>query len=92
VTRINGEVGVACVKDGRICCSPLVCNGSLSGAMRLAMNSNPDLDQIEPELDDIPEEDFLTCDPIGLTFVSGIHESDLLLFVERARRLAGEVC
>jgi hypothetical protein len=56
------------------------------------MNSNPDLDRIEPELDEIPEEAFLTRDPIGLTFASGIHESDLLSFVERARRLAGEVC
>ena len=56
------------------------------------MNSNPDVDQIEPELDEIPEEAFLTRDSIGLTFASGIHESDLLSFVERARRLAGEVC
>jgi hypothetical protein len=45
------------------------------------MNSNPDLDAIEPEIDEIPEEIFPTRDPIGLTFSSGIHESDLLSFV-----------
>ncbi len=64
----------------------------MSGAIGAAMNSNRDLDRIETELDEIPEEDFLAHDPIGLTFASGIHESDLLSFVERARRLAGEVC
>jgi hypothetical protein len=56
------------------------------------MNPNPDLDRIETELDEIPEEAFLTRDAIGLTFASGLHESDLLSFVERDRRLAGEVC
>ena len=56
------------------------------------MNSSPDLDRIAPELGEIPEEAFLTRDPIGLTFASGMHESDLLSFLERARGLAGEVC
>ena len=56
------------------------------------MNLIQDVDRIEPQLDEIPEEAFLSRDPIGLTFASGIHESDLLSFVERARRLAGEVC
>jgi hypothetical protein len=48
-----------------------------------------DVDLIEPELDEIAEEAFPT---IGLTFAGGMHESDLLSFVERARRMAGEVC
>jgi hypothetical protein len=56
------------------------------------MNSNLDLTLIEPEADEIPEEAFATRDPIGLTFAGGMHESDLLSFVERVRRLAGEVC
>lgn len=55
------------------------------------MNSNLDLAGIEPELDQIPEETFPTHDPIGLTFAGGMHESDLLSYVERVRRLAGEV-
>jgi hypothetical protein len=42
--------------------------------------------------EEIPEEAFLIHDPIGLTFASGIHERDLLAFLERSRRLAGEVC
>jgi hypothetical protein len=57
-----------------------------------AMNLNADLDPVGLELDDIPEEVFPIRDSIGLTFASGIHESDLLSFMERARRLAGEVC
>lgn len=56
------------------------------------MNPNLDVDRIEPELDEIPEEAFRTRDLIGLTFASGIHETDLLSFLERARRLAGDVC
>jgi hypothetical protein len=58
--------------------------------MGAAMNANSDFDRIE--LDEIPEEVFLTFDPIGLTFASGIHESDLLSSLERAKHLAGEVC
>jgi hypothetical protein len=58
--------------------------------MGAAMNAISDFDRIE--LDEIPEEVFLTSDPIGLTFASGIHESDLLSCLERARHLAGEVC
>jgi hypothetical protein len=58
--------------------------------MEAAMNLN--LDRIAPEPDEIPEEGLLSRDPIGLTFASGIHESDLLSFLERARQLAGEVC
>ena len=58
--------------------------------MGAAMNANADFDRIE--LDEIPEEVFLTFDPICLTFASGLHESDLLLSMERARHLAGEVC
>jgi hypothetical protein len=51
-----------------------------------------DVDRIEPELDEVAEEAFPTRDPIGLTFASGMHESDLLSFMERARCMAGEVC
>jgi hypothetical protein len=58
--------------------------------MGAAMNANSDFDRIE--LDEIPEEILLTFDPIALTFASGIHESDLLSSMERARHLAGEVC
>ena len=54
------------------------------------MNAISDFDRIE--LDEISEEAFPTFDPIGLTFASGIHESDLLSSLERARNLAGEVC
>ena len=57
-----------------------------------AMNANLDFTLIEPELDPIPEETFPSHDPIGLTFAGGTHESDLLSYVERVRRLAGEVC
>ena len=56
------------------------------------MNSNLDLTEIESELDRIPEETFPTHDPIGLTFADGMHESDLLSYMERVRGLAGEVC
>lgn len=54
------------------------------------MNSNAELDRID--IDEIPEEVYLTWDPIALTFASGIHECDLLSSLERASRLAGEVC
>ena len=54
------------------------------------MNANSDFDRVD--LDEIPEEAFLTFDPIGLTFASGLHESNLLSSLERARCLAGEVC
>ena len=43
-------------------------------------------------LDEIPEEAFPIQDPIGVTFAGGVHESDLLSFLERTQRLAGEVC
>ena len=56
------------------------------------MHSNLDLILIEPELDQIAEETFPTHEPIGLTFAGGMHESDLLSYVERVRCLAGEVC
>jgi len=55
------------------------------------MKTNPNYDRIEPELDEIPEEDFMSHDPIGLTFISGIHKNDLQSFVERAERLADDV-
>jgi hypothetical protein len=54
------------------------------------MNANSDFDR--SELDEIPEEISLTFDPVGLTFASGIHESDLLSSLESAKHLAGEVC
>lgn len=54
------------------------------------MNSISDLDPSEPSLDEILEV-FSTADPIGVTFASGVHESDLLSFLERAQHLAGEV-
>jgi hypothetical protein len=31
-------------------------------------------------------------DPIGVTFASGIHERDLVSYLSRMQRLAGEVC
>ena len=42
------------------------------------------------ELLDEAESD--SSDPIGVTFAGGTHESDLLTYLERASRLAGEVC
>lgn len=42
--------------------------------------------------DDIPEEVFPIHNPIGLTFADGVHESDLVSYLERTRCLAGEVC
>jgi len=46
------------------------------------------------ELDSILDEDlteaFPGSDLIGVTFAGGIHESDLLNFLERASRLAGD--
>jgi hypothetical protein len=56
------------------------------------MNSIPDPEAIDSALDEIPEETFSAGEPIGVTFASGTHESDLLSFLERARRLAGETC
>jgi len=56
------------------------------------VNSSLDLDPIEPTSDEILAETFSAGDPIGVTFASGMHESDLLSFLERAKRLAGEVC
>jgi hypothetical protein len=56
------------------------------------MNLDAAVDRMEAEFDEIPDEGFLTRDTLGVTFASGIHESDLLSFVERANRLAGEVC
>ena len=53
------------------------------------MSSIPDLNPIEPTLDEMAEASSAD-DPIGVTFASGIHESDLLSFLERTRRLAGE--
>jgi hypothetical protein len=56
------------------------------------MSSIPDLDPLEPTPDEILAETFPAGDPIGMTFASGMHESDLLSFLERAKRLSGEVC
>lgn len=56
------------------------------------MSSIPDLDPIEPTLDENLAEAFSARDPIGVTFASGIHESDLLSYLEHAQRLAREVC
>jgi hypothetical protein len=56
------------------------------------MNSIPDFDPIEPTPDEILAETYSASDPIGVTFASGMHESDLLSFLERAKRLAGEAC
>jgi hypothetical protein len=56
------------------------------------MNSIPDPEAIDSALDEIPEETFSAREPIGMTFASGIHESDLLSFLEHAQRLAREVC
>jgi hypothetical protein len=56
------------------------------------MRSILDLDPIEPTPDEILAETYSASDPIGVTFASGMDESDLLSFLERAQRLAGEVC
>ena len=56
------------------------------------MSSIPDLDPIELTPDEILAETSSAGDPIGLTFAGGMHESDLLSFLERAKGLAGEVC
>jgi hypothetical protein len=55
------------------------------------MNANADFDQTESVLDDVPEETAAGNDPIGVTFASGVHESDLFSFLERAKYLAGEM-
>jgi hypothetical protein len=55
------------------------------------MNSFPDFDAMEPTPDEILAETLSDGDPIGVTFASGTHESDLFSFVERARRLAGDL-
>jgi len=55
------------------------------------MSSITDLDPIEPSPDDMLAEDFSAGGPIGVTFASGIHESDQVSFLERAQRLAGGV-
>ena len=46
--------------------------------------------ELDPILDEDLTESFPGSDPIGVTFASGIHESDLLTFLERASRLGGE--
>jgi hypothetical protein len=56
------------------------------------MSSLPDPDPIEPTPDEVQAETFSAGERIGVTFASGMHESDLLSFLERARGLAGEVC
>jgi hypothetical protein len=56
------------------------------------MNANADFDQSEYALDDLPEEIVASSsDPIGVTFASNVHESDLFSFVERAKYLTGEM-
>jgi hypothetical protein len=55
------------------------------------MSSIPDLDPNEPTPDEVLAETFSADDPSDVTFASGMHESDLLSFVERAKRLTGEV-
>ena len=56
------------------------------------MNSIHDFDPIEPTPDEILAETFSGGDPIGMSFASGMHETDLISFLERAKHLAGEVC
>jgi hypothetical protein len=51
-----------------------------------------DLNAIEPLLDEALAETFPASDPIAVTTPTGVYESDLLRFLERAQRLAGEVC
>jgi hypothetical protein len=55
------------------------------------MNSLRDLDPFEPTPDEMLAESF-SADPIGVTFAGGRHETDLLSFLEHAKRMAGEVC
>ena len=56
------------------------------------MSSIPAFDPIELTPDETLAEASSAGDPIGLTFAGGMHESDLLSFLERAKGLAGEVC
>jgi hypothetical protein len=49
------------------------------------MSSIPGPDPIEPTLDEILAEACSAGEPIGVT---GIHESDVLSFLEHAKRLA----
>jgi hypothetical protein len=51
-----------------------------------------DRNAIEPLLDEALAETFPASDPIAVTTPTGVYESDLLRFLERAQRLAGEVC
>ncbi len=51
------------------------------------MNPASELDSI---LDEDLTESFPGSDPIGVTFASGIHESDLQTFLERASCLDGD--
>ncbi len=53
------------------------------------MSPIDDFDAIEPTPDENLAEASFDGDPIGVTFASGMHESDLVSFLERARRLAG---
>jgi hypothetical protein len=55
------------------------------------MNGSADFDETQAVLDEIPDEILAGSDPIGVTFASGIHESDLFSFLERAKYLAGEM-
>lgn len=48
----------------------------------------PDVNATELMLEEVD----LDSDPVRVTFATGIYESDLVSFLERARRLAGEVC
>jgi hypothetical protein len=56
------------------------------------MNSIRDPEAIDSAVDEISEEAFPADDRIGLTFANGRHETDLLSFLEHAKRMAGEVC
>ena len=54
------------------------------------MSSPDDFDQIVSVLDELPEETATGSDPIGVTFASGMHETDLCSFLARAKGLAGD--
>ena len=55
------------------------------------MSSIDDFEQTVSVLDELPEETVTSNDPIGVTFASGIHESDLFSFLARAKGLAGDL-
>jgi len=51
------------------------------------MNQPSEFELVEPFDDDVTDDG----EAIGITFASGIHQGDLVTYLERASGLAGEV-